>query len=80
MKLVTVKGECIGVVKRRIFFEGMDFVSTVLDCVLEVGFLGVLGGLVVRAILVGGCTIFSRSGRVCFAQDYMCHVLQNFGS
>jgi len=60
--------------------EGMDCVSMVLNCELEVGFLGVLRGMVVRAILVGGCIIFLRVGRVYFAQDYMCSVLQDFGN
>jgi len=35
----------------------------VLDCALEVGFFGLLGGTVIRAILVGGCTIFLRRER-----------------
>jgi len=52
----------------------------VLDCLLEVGFLGILGGMVVRAILVGACTIVFRGGRVYFAQDYMCRVLQDLGN
>ena len=49
-----MKGACIGVVKGQMFFRGMDFVSMVLDCALEVGFLWILGGIVVRAILGGG--------------------------
>ena len=51
----------------------------VLDCVLEVGFLGGLGGIVVSVMLVGGFAIFFRGRRVDFSQDYMCSLLKNFG-
>ena len=59
-----MEGEFIRVVGGQVFFEGMDCVSMVLDCTLEVGILGVLGGMVLRhgAILVGGCTIFLEVG------------------
>jgi len=53
-ELVTLEGECIGVVQGQVFFEGMDCVVMVLGCALEVGFLGVLGGMVVSTMLVGG--------------------------
>ena len=56
-------------------FEGMDCVPVML-----VGFLGVLGGMVVCAILVGGCTIFFSGGRIYFAQYYICRMLQNRGN
>jgi len=52
----------------------------VLDCALEVGFLRVLGGMVLSVMLVGGFAIFLRGRRrVYFSQDYMCCVLKNFG-
>ena len=51
----------------------------VLDCALEVGFLGVLRGMVISVMLLGGFAIFLRGRRVYFSQDYMCHVLKNFG-
>ena len=47
-------------------FEGTDCVSVVLNCALE-GFLGVVGGMMVCATLVCGCTIYHRGGRVYFA-------------
>ena len=51
----------------------------VLDCALEVGFLGFLGGMVLSVMLVGGFAIFLRGRRrVYFSQDYMCRVLKNF--
>jgi len=50
----------------------MDCVSKVLDCALEVGFLVVLGGMVVSAMLVSGIAIFFRDRRVYFSQHYMC--------
>jgi len=51
----------------------------VLDCALELGFSGVLGGMVVRAMLVGGFAIFFRGRRVYFCQDYMCRASKSFG-
>ena len=52
----------------------------VLDCALEVGFLRVLGGMVLSVMLVGGFAIFLRGRRrVYFSQDYMCCVLKDFG-
>jgi len=56
------------------FFEGMDCVSMLLDCALA------SWGMMVRAILVGGCTIFFRGWRVYFAQYYMYRLMQNFGN
>ena len=50
----------------------------VLDCALEVGFLGVLGGMVLSVMLVSGFTIFFRGRGVYFSQDYMYRVLKNF--
>ena len=61
-ELVTLEGECIGVVQGQVFFEGMDCVVMVLGCALEVGFLGVLGGIVVSVMLVGWFAIFFRVG------------------
>jgi len=43
----------------------------VLDCALEVGFLGVLGGMVVRNMLVGRFGMFLRGRRVYFSRYYM---------
>jgi len=74
-----MENKCIGVVEGQVFFEGMDCVLMVLNCALEVGFLGVWGGMVVSVMLVGGFTIFFRCRRVYFSQDYMCRVLKNFG-
>ena len=51
----------------------------VLDCGLEVGSLGVLGGMVVSVMLLGGFAVFFRNRKVNFSQDYMCRVLKNFG-
>ena len=51
----------------------------VLDCALEVGSLGVLGGMVVSVMLLGGFAVFFRNRKVNFSQDYMCRVLKNFG-
>ena len=45
-----------------------------LNCALEVGFVGVLGEMMVSTILVGGCAIFLRG----VAQYYMCCVLLDF--
>ena len=53
-ELVTVEGKCVGIVYRQVFFEGMDCVPMVLDCALEVGFLGVLGGMVVSVMFHSG--------------------------
>jgi len=49
----------------------VDCVSMVLDCALEVGFLGVLGGMVVRNMLVGRFGMFLRGRRVYFSRYYM---------
>ena len=50
-----------------------------LDCALEVSFLGVYGGMVVSVMLGSGfVSFFFRSRRVYFPQDYMCRVLKNF--
>jgi len=73
-----MENKCIGVVEGQVFFEGMDCVSMVLNCALEVGFLGVWGGMVVSVMLVGSSTIFFRCRRVYFSQDYMCCVLNFF--
>jgi len=51
----------------------------VLYSALEVGFLGVLGGMVVSVMLVGGFAIFLRGRRVYFSQDYMCRMFNSFG-
>jgi len=75
---VTVKIKCIGVVEGQVFFEGMDCVSMMLNCALEVGFVGVLGGMVLSVMLVGGFAIFFRGWRVYCSQDYTCSVLKNF--
>jgi len=74
-----VKNQCIGVVEGQVFFEGMDCVSMVLNCALEVGFVGVLGGMVVSIVLVGGFAIFFRGRWVYLTQDYVCRVLKHFG-
>jgi len=79
-EFVTVKNKCIGVIEGLVFFESMDCVSMVLNCALKVGFLGVLGGMVVSVMLVGGFAILFRGRRVYFSQDYMCRVLKNFGN
>jgi len=51
----------------------------VLDCVLDVGFLGVFGGMVDSVMLGSGfVSFFFRCRRVYFSQDYMCRVLKNF--
>ena len=75
-----MKNKCIGVIEGQVFFENMDCVSMVLNCALKVGFLGVLGGMVVSVMLVGGFAIFFRGRRVYFPQEYMCRVLKNFGN
>jgi len=61
-EFVTLKNKGIGVIEGQVFFEGMDCVSMVLNCALEVGFLGVLGGIVVSVMLVGWFAIFFRVG------------------
>jgi len=78
-EFVTVENKCVGIVERQVFLEGMDCVPMVLDCVLEVGFLGVLEGMVVSVMLGSGfVSFFFRGRRVYFSQDYMCRVLKNF--
>jgi len=52
----------------------------VLDCALEVRFLGVLGGMMVRTILVGGCVTSFRGVRVDFAEYSKCFMMQDFGN
>jgi len=50
-----------------------------LDCPLEVSFLGVLGGMVVSVMVGSGFVGFIVRGmRVYFFQDHMCRVLKNF--
>ena len=50
-----------------------------LDCALEVNFLGFLEGMLVSGMLgIGFASIFFRGRRVYFSQDYMCRVLKNF--
>ena len=60
-----------GTSRDRSFFEDMDCVSMVLDCALEVGFLGGLGGMVVSTMLVGRFGMFLRGRRVYYSQVYM---------
>ena len=50
-----------------------------LDCILEVSFLGGLGGMVVSIMVGSGFVglIFSFM-RIYFSQDHMCRVLKNF--
>ena len=50
-----------------------------LDCTLEVSFLGVLGGMVVSG-MVGSRFVryIVRGMRIYFSQDHMCRVLKNF--
>ena len=55
-----MKNKCIGVIEGLVFFESMDCVSMVLNCALKVGFLGVLGGMVVSVMLVGGFAILFK--------------------
>jgi len=65
---------------RQVVFEGMDCVPMVLDCALEVGFLRVLGGMVISVMLDSGfVNFFLRGRRVYFSQDYMCRGLKTFG-
>jgi len=63
-EFVTVKNKCIRVIEGQVFFESMDCVSMVLNCALKVGFLGVLGGMVVSVMLVGGLVVFVSGRRV----------------
>ena len=50
-----------------------------LDCALEISFLGVLGGIVVSGMGSSGFVRFMFRGmRIHFSQDHMCRVLQNF--
>jgi len=65
-EFVTVKNKCVRVVEGQVFLKGMDCVWMVLNCVLEVDFLGVLGGMVVSVMLVSGFAIFFRGRRVYF--------------
>jgi len=46
---------------------------------VEVGFLWVLGGMVLSFMLVGGFTFSFRGRRVYFAQDHRLGVLKHFG-
>jgi len=47
-----------------------------LDCTLEVSFLGVLGGMVVGVMVGSGFVGFIFRGmRVYFSQDHMCRML-----
>ena len=57
----------------------MDCVPVMLDCTLEVSFLGVLGGMVVSGIVGNGFVRYIFRGmRIYFSQDHMCRVLKNF--
>ena len=49
-----------------------------LDCTLEVSFLGVLGGMVVSG-MVGSRSVryIVRGMRIYFSQDHMCRELKN---
>jgi len=78
LSLSRWKTSVSGSSRDRSFFEGVDCVPMVLDCALEVGFLGVLGGMVLSVMLVSGFTIFFRGRGVYFSQDYMYRVLKNF--
>ena len=50
-----------------------------LDCTLEVRFLGFLGGMVVSVMVGSGFVGFMfRGTRIYFSQDHMCRVLKNF--
>jgi len=50
-----------------------------LDCTLEISFLGFLGGMVFRGMVSSGFVCFMFRGvRIHFSQDHMCRVLQNF--
>ena len=49
-----------------------------LDCTLEVSFLGVLGGMVVSGMVGSGFVGYIFRGmRIYFSQDHMCRVLKN---
>jgi len=50
-----------------------------LDCTLEISFLGVLGGMVVSVMVGSGFVGFIFRGmRIYFSQDHMRRVLKNF--
>ena len=50
-----------------------------LDCTLEVSFLGVLGGMVVSGMVGSGFVRYIFRGmRIYFSKDHMCRVLKNF--
>ena len=50
-----------------------------VDCTLEISFLGVLGRMVVSAMVVSGFVGFILKGmRIYFSQDHICRVLKNF--
>jgi len=50
-----------------------------LDCTLEIRFLGVLGGMVVGGMVSSGFVGFMFRGiRIHFSQDHMYRVLKNF--
>jgi len=75
-EFVTVEGKCVGIIERQVFFEGVECVPMMLDCTLELSFLGILGGMVVSVMLVSGFVRFIfREGRL--FQDHMCRVLKN---
>ena len=53
----------------------MDCVLMMLDCTLEVSFLGVLGGMVVSVMVGSGFVGFVfRVMRIYLSQDHMCCV------
>jgi len=57
----------------------VDCVLMMLDCTLEVSFLGVLGGMVVSVMVGSGFVGFVfRVMRIYLSQDHMCCVLKNF--
>jgi len=50
-----------------------------LDCALEISFMGVLGGMVVSVIVGSGFVGFIfRGTKIYFSHDHMCRVLKNF--
>jgi len=50
-----------------------------LDCTLEISFLGVLGGMVVSVMVNSGFVGFMFRGMgIYFSQDHRCSVLKNF--
>ena len=70
-QFITVEGKCVGIIWRQVFFEGVDCVPVMLDCTLDVSFLGVLGGMVVSGMVGSGCVRYIFRGmRIYFSQDH----------